>query len=286
MSPEHYKFLVALLQRECGLVLDDQKTYLAESQLAPVARQYGHEDIDKLMSNVMTMRSRDVVRAIVEAMVTNETYFFRDKSPFEHFEKQALPAMIEARGATKQLNIWSAAASIGQEAYSLAMILKKNAAKMTGWRNRIIGTDVSEQALERAKAAEYSQFEVQRRLPVKMLVDNFEQKGERWKVKADIRGAVRFDKFNLLDDPAVLGKFDIVFCRNVLIYFDVALRRKILDGIARQMNPGAYLYLGGSESPIGVSTAFTADKTGRGVYCLNREDRPAAAPAPGRWLAG
>ena len=268
MNPKHYQFLTALLQRECGLVIDKEKTYLAESRLAPVARRFGHADIDALIANIMSTKSRESVRAVVDAMVTNETFFFRDRKPFDHFEQHVLPELLEQHAAKKQIRIWSAAASTGQEAYSLAMILDKHKARMAGWRNAIIGTDISEQALARAKAADYSQFEVQRGLPVKMLVQYFDQKGERWHLKQAIKQAVQFERFNLLDDPASLGKFDVVFCRNVLIYFDIGVRKKILAGIARQLVPGGRLYLGGAETTVGLSTDFQPDENGRGVYRL------------------
>jgi len=285
MNPKHYQFLRALIQRECGLVLDSEKTYLAESRLAPVARRFGHADIDALIANIMATKSRDSVRALVDAMVTNETFFFRDRKPFDHFEQHVLPDLLTARADRKQIRIWSAAASTGQEAYSLAMILDANKARMPGWRNVILGTDVSSEALVRAKAGDYSQFEVQRGLPVKLLVKYFDQKGDRWQINAAIKQAVQFEHFNLLDDPTRLGKFDVVFCRNVLIYFDVAVRKKILDAIAKRLNPNGRLYLGGAETAVGLSAAFAPDQTGRGVFRLANA-AGAGAGAARRALAG
>lgn len=284
MNPKNFQFLAALVQRECGLVLEADKTYLAESRLAPVARQFGHVDIDGLVANIMSTKSRDSIRAVVDAMVTNETFFFRDRKPFDHFETFALPEILEARASTKQLRIWSAAASTGQEAYSLAMILEKNRMKMAGWKNDIIGTDISDKALSRAKQANYSQFEVQRGLPVKLLVQHFEQQGDRWQLKAGIKNAVRFERYNLLDDATKLGRFDVVFCRNVLIYFDVSVRRKILDMVARMLNPGGALYLGGAETTVGLTDKFQPDPNGRGVYRVGLAGGSAAAPR--RALAG
>ncbi|MGZ0188616.1 MAG: CheR family methyltransferase [Alphaproteobacteria bacterium] len=286
MKPEHYKFLIALLQRECGLVLDAEKAYLAESRLAPVARQFGHADIDQLVANVMSVRSKDGVRAVVEAMVTHETFFFRDRKPFDHFRDFALPALLDARATARRLSVWSAAASTGQEAYSLAMLLDDRKADLKGWRTTIVGTDISEQALERAKSANYSQFEVQRGLPIKRLVAFFNQKGDRWVIKPELRQMARFEKFNLLDNPTALGKFDVVFCRNVLIYFDVSVRRKILAGIAQQLNPGGYLYLGGAETTVGLSTDFAPQRDGRGVFQLvEKAARTPAAAAGNRSVA-
>jgi chemotaxis protein methyltransferase CheR len=268
MKPEHYKFLTALLKRECGLVLDAEKTYLAESRLAPIARQYGHADIYQLVANVMSVRSKDGVRAIVEAMVTHETFFFRDRKLFDHFQDFALPALLYARATARRLSVWSAAAFTGQEAYSLAMLLDDRKAHLKEWRITIVGIDISEQALERAKAANYCQFEVQRGLTIKRLIAFFNQKGYRWIIKPELRQMARFEKFKLLDDPAALGKFDVVFFRNVLIYFGVSVRRKILAGIARQLNPGGYLYLGGAETTVGLSTDFAPQRDGRSVFQL------------------
>ncbi len=282
MKPTHYQFLAALLQRECGLIIDSDKTYLAESRLAPVARRFGHADIDALVANIMSTKSRESVRAVVDAMVTNETFFFRDRKPFDHFEEHVLPAMLTSLAPKRQMRIWSAASSTGQEAYSLAMILDKHKARMPGWRNTIIGTDVSEQALARAKAADYSQFEVQRGLPVKLLVQYFDQKGDRWHIKPALKQTVQFDRFNLLEDPGKLGRFDVVFCRNVLIYFDIALRKKILEGIAKNLNPGGRLYLGGAETTVGLTNAFVPDENGRGVYGLVSDK----SATPARALAG
>lgn len=268
MTPEHYKFLTALVHRECGLVLDPEKTYLAESRLAPVSRQLGREDIDDLISNVMAMKSRDSVKAIIDAMVTNETYFFRDKAPFEHFATHALPRLLEERKSTRRLRIWSAAASSGQEAYSLAMILADHARALAGWRVSILGTDISSQALAQAEAGRYSQFEVQRGLPIKQLVKHFDKAGEQWQVKPALKKAVTFRQFNLMANLATLGEFDVVFCRNVLIYFNLEARTKILDGIAKNLSSSGTLYLGGAETVNGLSESFDLERNvgARGVY--------------------
>ncbi len=286
MTPQNYQFLTTLLARECGLVLDKEKTYLAESRLAPVARQYGHATIDELISNAMATRSREVVRSIVEAMVTHETFFFRDRKPFDHFRDVTLPALMSARQSVKRLKIWSAAASTGQEAYSLAMIIDQQLRGATDWQISILGTDISEQALERARSGNYSQFEVQRGLPVKQLIEYFEKSGDRWKVKQKLRGRVKFERFNLLESPSRLGRFDTVFCRNVLIYFDSDVRRRILSGIAQQLETDGALYLGGAETTIGLSDAFAPDKEHRGVYRLSpRAAAGGAAPTVGQRAA-
>lgn len=266
MSPEHYQFLTALLRRECGLILDEDKTYLAESRLAPVARQFGREDIDDLIAHVMATAPRQVITAIIDAMVTNETYFFRDRQPFTHFATETLPALIEARREERRLQIWSAAALTGQEAYSLAMILSAYAEELAGWRVSLIGSDISHKAIARAKTGIYSQFEVQRGLPIKQLVRHFEKVGDHWRVKPALREDVQFQQMNLLQDVSPLGSFDAIFCQNVLLYFDTDGRRNVLDQISKALRPDGALYLGGAETITGISQAFTPVDDTRGVY--------------------
>lgn len=268
MNSKNFQFLAALLKQECGLALDTDKVYLAETRLGPIARQFNHADVDALVANIVATKSRESVRAVIEAMVTNETFFFRDSIPFQHFEEVALPELLEARKERRQLRIWSAAASTGQEPYSLAMILDRQRPKMSGWRTSILATDISEKALQRAKSGDYSQFEVQRGLPIKLLLQHFEPRGERWQIKQPIRQAVKFERFNLMNEPGDLGRFDVIFCRNVLMYFDSGMRRRVLARLARQLASDGRLYLGGAESIAGVSDAFTADPTGRQVYRL------------------
>lgn len=268
MNEKNFKLICGLLKQQAGIVLEDDKGYLADNRLAPVARHFGHADVDALVANIIATKSRDAVKAVVEAMATNETYFFRDVDPFTHFEQIYLPAMLEGEPGKKQIRVWSAAVSTGQEAYSLAMILDRNKLKLNGWRTSLLATDISESVLQRAKSGDYSQFEVQRGLPIRLLLNNFDQKGERWQIKAPLRKSVKFDQFNLLNDPTALGRFDVIFCRNVLMYFDSATRREVLERLAAVLSPGGRIYLGGAESTAGVSDAFTADETGRGVYRL------------------
>ena len=276
MNEKNFKLICGLLKQQAGIVLEDDKGYLAENRLAPVARHFGHADVDALIANIVATKSRDAVKAVVEAMATNETYFFRDVDPFAHFEQIYLPARLEGDPGKKQMRVWSAAASTGQEAYSLALILDRNKMKLNGWRSNLLATDISESALQRAKAGDYSQFEVQRGLPIRLLLNNFDQKGERWQVKSGLRKSVRFEQFNLMDDPSTLGRFDVIFCRNVLMYFDSATRREVLGRLASVLSPEGRIYLGGAESTAGVSDAFTADETGRGVYRLASPDEAQA----------
>jgi chemotaxis protein methyltransferase CheR len=201
-------------------------------------------------------------------MTTNESFFFRDQKPFDQFRDLVLPHMLEHRAGVKSFRIWSAACSSGQEPYTLAMLLKENAAKLAGWRIEIIATDLSKEILAKAEAGTYSQFEVQRGLPIALLVKYFKQVGERWQISEEIRKMVKFKSFNLLTSPAALGRFDVVFCRNVLIYFDPPTKGQVLAGIADLMPDDGFLYLGGAETVLGTSDRFQLMPGQRGVYKL------------------
>src|SRR6202000_2248576 len=190
---------------------------------------------------------------VVEAMTTNETFFFRDKIPFDHLRDTILPHLLQARASRRWLRIWSAACSTGQEPYSIAMCLKEKAAQLAGWRIEIVGTDLSQEVLEKSRAGIYSQFEVQRGLPIQLLVKYFAQIGELWQLNSELRGMVQYRQLNLLQDFSSLGKFDVIFCRNVLIYFDQQTKTQIFDRIARVMEPDGMLMLGAAEA-VGRST--------------------------------
>jgi len=205
-------------------------------------------------------------------MTTNESFFFRDIKPFDIFRDATLPYFLESRLNKKALNIWCAAASSGQEPYSLAMILKEENAKMAGWRVKITGTDISTDILDKAKQGEYSQFEVQRGLPVQLLVKYFEKQGENWQINSDIKSMVDYKEFNLLDSLKPLGNFDIVFCRNVLIYFDQETKSKVLDEIYELMPDDGLLFLGGAETVLGISDKFRPVPNFRGVYEVARNE--------------
>ena len=207
-----------------------------------------------------------LARDVIEAMTTNESFFFRDDKPFAHFRTHAIPRLLAARPAGVPLRIWSAAASSGQEAYSLAMLLAECAPQMAGRSVEIVGTDISREQLTRAREGVYSQFEIQRGLPMQMLVRHFKKDGANWRINDALRNAVSFREWNLLADLRPLGRFDIVFCRNVLIYFDPPTKARVLDAIAKQMAPDGLLYLGGAETVLGISDRFTAAPGERGVY--------------------
>jgi chemotaxis protein methyltransferase CheR len=210
-----------------------------------------------------------LITEVVEAMTTNETFFFRDKIPFDHLRETVLPALLQSRASRRSLRIWSAASSTGQEPYSIAMCLKEAAQALSGWRIEIVATDLSQEVLEKSKAGIYSQFEVQRGLPIQMLVKHFTQMGELWQLNADIRGMVQHRQLNLLQDFSHLGRFDVIFCRNVLIYFDQETKAGIFERLSRVLEPDGMLMLGAAESVVGITDAFRPYPDRRGLYQTN-----------------
>jgi chemotaxis protein methyltransferase CheR len=203
---------------------------------------------------------------VVEAMTTNETFFFRDKVPFDHFRDTIMPEVLKARAGRKSVRIWCAAGSTGQEPYSLAMCLKEMSAALSGWRVEIIATDLSQEVLEKSRAGVYSQFEVQRGLPIQLLVKYFKQIGELWQISADIRAMVQHRQLNLLHDFSQLGTFDVIFCRNVLIYFDQDTKVNVFGRLARSMEADGFLALGAAETVVGLTDVFKPFPDKRGLY--------------------
>jgi chemotaxis protein methyltransferase CheR len=270
VTPQDYDFLRRLLKERSGLDLSADKQYLVESRLIPLARKAGMPGIAELVQK-MKGGAEALTSEVVEAMTTNETFFFRDKIPFDHLREAILPAMLKARAGRRSLRIWSAACSTGQEPYSIAMCLKEKAQELAGWRIEIVATDLSLEVLEKAKSGIYSQFEVQRGLPVQLLVKYFSQVGEVWQISPEIRGMVQHRQLNLLQDFSHLGKFDVIFCRNVLIYFDQDTKTGIFKRLAKSFEPDGMLLLGAAETVVGISDAFRPHPDRRGLYLLNQE---------------
>ena len=276
MRPDDFDFICQMLSERSGLVLNKDKGYLLESRLTPVAQRHGLAGLDALIAELRSGGGEALKIEVTEAMTTNESFFFRDDHVFVGFRDSILPRMMEARAAQRHLRIWCAAASSGQEPYTIAMILKEAGAKLDGWKCEIIGTDISNDILEKANEGLYSQFEVQRGLPVQLLVKYFEKDDQMWRIAPEIKAMVRYREFNLLDDMAMLGSFDIVFCRNVLIYFDQANKGEILGRIAKRMPADGTLILGGAETVVGISDQFVPDPNHRGVYCKSEAGQRAA----------
>jgi chemotaxis protein methyltransferase CheR len=255
-----------LLKERSGLVLGQDKSYLLDSRLSPIARKWGYPTLDAMTNALRGVPDKDLVNDIIEAMTTNETSFFRDNKPFEMFKEVVLKYMKENRASRKELRIWCAAASSGQEPYSIAMILKEAAAQFPGWRFTIKATDISDQILNQAREGVYSQFEVQRGLPIQFLMKYFTQDEEKWRISNDIKAMVNYGNFNLLDNMAALGRFDVIFCRNVLIYFDEKTKASILERMGKQLESDGILFLGGAETVLGITEAFKPFPAQRGLY--------------------
>jgi chemotaxis protein methyltransferase CheR len=265
MKPTDFDFIAAMVRERSGLVLSADKTYLVESRLAPIARRDGFPSIDELVTAIKVRRDSNLIDAVVDAMTTNETFFFRDKTPFDIFEQTILPELVaRKRGGT--IRVWCAAASTGQEPYSLAMVADAMGARMGGCKLEILGTDISERCLEKAKAGVYTQFEVQRGLPVQMLLKHFKKDGDAWKIDDRLKANIRFRPMNLLDDFRGLGRFDVIFCRNVLIYFDTQTKKQVLERMSSQVEGPGYLLLGAAETVLGVTDTFKPIANQRGLY--------------------
>jgi len=289
MTPEEFEFLAGLVRKRSGLVLSSDKTYLLESRLTPIARKAELGGIAELVSALRKGTNETLAAAVTEAMTTNESFFFRDKTPFDLFKDKILPHMMKTRGAQRKMRIWSSAASTGQEIYSLAMLID-NEPSTSGWTFDLLGTDLSREVLERAKEGMYTQFEVQRGLPIQLLMKYFTQIGESWQLDAKIRNKAQFKENNLLEPLTSLGRFDIIFCRNVLIYFDQPTKKMVLERMADMMPEDGCLLLGAAETVVGITDAFKPVPGARGLYARNPEligkvDAP-AAPAAAAAAAG
>lgn len=270
MTPPDYDFLRALLKKRSGLMLSDEKQYLVESRLAPLARKSGLGNLGELIQKLRDPNAEMLIVEVVEAMTTNESFFFRDKTPFEHFRDVIMPQLMAARARERRIRIWCAAAAAGQEPYSLAMALKEMGRAAAEFRVEILATDISTEILEKAKTGVYSQFEVQRGLPIQLLVKYFSKIGELWQISNDVRSMVQFRPLNLLRSFSNLGTFDLIFCRNVLIYFDQPTKIDVLTRLAEVTAPDGYLSLGAAETVIGLTDAFKAIPDKRGLYAPNK----------------
>jgi chemotaxis protein methyltransferase CheR len=252
--PENYRFLQEHVRARVGIVLEDNKHYLFESRLAPIVRQYGLGSINDLCVLLRAKRNVALAHQVVEAMTTNETYFFRDPAQYEAIRTVLLPRLKAEKRDTRSLRFWSAASSTGQEAYSLGMLLLENG--LQDWDMQILGTDFSEKVVERARSGLYQQIEVNRGLPAALLVKYFCRSGLEWQLTDAVRRMVRFETIDLRKSMRSLGPFDLVFCRNVMIYFDDATKRSIVKEIHRTLFQGGWLLLGGAETAIHLEERF------------------------------
>ncbi len=274
LAPETFAFVADLVGRRSAIRLDPGKEYLVESRLGPVARERGL-GVDEYVRRLRAAPTEDGLATVVEALTTNETSWFRDIAPFAALRPHVLP-MLRAAGATDRVRIWSAACSTGQEPYSILMALADGFDVPSV---EIVATDLNEQVLARAREGAYSQLEINRGLPAAMLVRHFDRVGAHWRVRADLRAKVQFRRHNLLDAPPP-GPFDLVFLRNVLIYFDMPTKRAVLDRIARVLRPGGFLVLGAAETTLGVHDGFERVEAGNAVLHRPLRGRVATVPSP------
>ncbi len=278
MTPIEYEFFKKFLKEKSGLSLGPNKEYLLQSRLGPIVRTRGLNSLGEMMDLLKRNADQDLANEVMEAMTTNESFFFRDKTPFDHFKDHMVPTLTEGKSGGN-LRIWCAAASTGQEPYSIAILIKEMARQLGGWTSDIVATDISSEVLDRARSGLYTQFEVQRGLPIKLMMKYFKQVDDNWEIDAGIRSMVKLDLLNLLDDFTKLGTFDIVFCRNVLIYFDEPTKRDVLARIAKRMKPGGFLVLGAAETIMGLTNDFKMVPDKKGLCMLGGGGAPASAPA-------
>jgi chemotaxis protein methyltransferase CheR len=269
MTNEDIEHLSAMLKTRSGLILGSDKTYLIESRLAPVARREGFASVSALLASLRTKRDEKLMTIVTDAMTTNETFFFRDKVPFDQFKSDVLPALSKSR-MNGEIKVWCAACSTGQEPYSLAMLMDEARAQYPRINLDILATDISDRCLEKAQAGLYTQFEVQRGLPITMMVKHFEKVDEMWRISPKLRQSIRFKKVNLLDDLRMIGRQDVIYCRNVLIYFDLETKKRVLEQMATLLADDGYLFLGAAETVLGITDVFKPMQGMRGLYVKNQ----------------
>ena len=266
MTEFEFEYLRTFLKQRSGLALTAEKRYLVESRLTPVCRRFGIAALSDLIGALKLGQDGAIERAVVEAMTTNETFFFRDRIPFDLFRDTILPEALVRNAGKRRLRIWCAAASTGQEPYSLAMLLQEAGPRLAGWQVEIVATDLSTEVIEKARLGLYSHFEVQRGLPVQWLIKYFTQVGEQWQIAQSLRSMVDYRQLNLLHSFTSLGQFDVIYCRNVLIYFDAPTKSDVLARLAAQLAPDGALLLGAAETVIGLTDRLSPNPKHRGLY--------------------
>ncbi len=251
-----FDYVRVLVREEAGIVLEPGKEYLVDSRLGSLARREGIASLDALVDSLRSGKAPELRRKVLDAMTTNETTFFRDTEPFELLRTTILPRLIAARAGVRRLRIWYAASSTGQEPYSVSMLIREHFPELLAWQLDQFATDISQPVLERARAGIYSQLEVNRGLPVQLLLKYFVKKGLDWQLSDSIRKMVTFQELNLNRPWPLLQKFDLVFIRNVMIYFDVDAKKRILSRIHGLLPPDGYLFLGAAETTFNLDPRF------------------------------
>ena len=268
VSDHSSRILAGLLEARTGQQLTMSRRWRIETALSALLRERGIPSLDELITILVMGSEPGLATQVVEALLNNETYFFRDRSPFDLLARAALPKLAQLRQSTRRLRIWSAGCSTGQEAYSLAMLFAEDPLKWAGWTIDIVGSDVSESAIRRARDGIYTQFEVQRGLGIAQMIKWFEECDNGWRAVEPLRRQLRFQVHNLLEPAPHPGQFDIVLCRNVLLYLNAERRGLVFDRMADAMAPDAWLMLGAGETVIGQTRRFESDSDARGLYRL------------------
>ena len=266
-SEQDFEYIRKLVLDRAAIVLEPGKVYLAESRLTPVARKAGLASLRELVDQLRAERNGGgLTTQVVEAMTTNETSFFRDAHPFEALRTTIVPNLLKTNAARRSLNIWSAACSTGQEAYSIAMLLREHFAELATWNVRILGTDLSDEVLGKASAGRFSQLEINRGLPAALLAKYFRREGMQWEIVPTVRAWATFTKLNLIEPWPAMPRMDVVFLRNVLIYFSPDTKRLILEKIRKVMAPHAVLFLGAAETTMGLDASFERVQVNNAVF--------------------
>lgn len=270
INPAELKLVAQYIQEISGIYLDQSKAYLFETRLSSVAESHGCKSYQELQAKAKQDNSKVIEKAIVDAITTNETLFFRDKGPFELLQHKILPEVIDARaakgGGRTQVKIWSAASSTGQELYSIAIVIKELLRDAPGYVFTLLGTDISDAAIAQASYGKYNRFEIERGLDKKYLQKYFNLFGDSWKIKDEIRAMVNFRKLNLMQPLSAQGKFDIIFCRNVAIYFTLEDRKKLFNKLADCLTDDGYLIIGSTESLTGICPRFIPKRHLRTIF--------------------
>jgi chemotaxis protein methyltransferase CheR len=271
LSPSDFQFLTSLIQNKSAIVLEASKGYLIESRLLPIVSELGLGSLTELVGRLRQPTAREDTQRVIEAMTTNETSFFRDLLPFQALQSQIIPELIAKRSKDRQLSIWSNACSSGQEVYSIAMLLLEHFPELKNWKIKLIASDLSSQILQKAKQGLFNQTEVNRGLPMPMLLKYFVREGTVWKIKDEVRNMVEFREINLIENwPAALNNIDVVFLRNVLIYFSPETKAEILAKVRNVVRDDGYLFLGGVETTMNLNVRFERQAIGKAaVYRPN-----------------
>lgn len=265
LDANSFNFVSSFIREKSAIVLEPSKAYLVESRLSPIARENGMSSVAELVNALRRPGNRDLSRQVVDAMTTNETSFFRDLHPFEALKSHVIPELMEKRAKERTLNIWSNACSSGQEVYTIAMILRESFPSLAGWRVRLVASDLSSAILRKAQEGLFNQTEVNRGLPMPLLLKYFSKVGLQWQIREDIRKMVEFREVNLVETWPMLPTMDIVFLRNVLIYFSPETKATILNKVQRIMRADGSLFLGGAETTMNLDTNFIRVPVGKAI---------------------